>query len=482
MPDVVFVFGFVAALLPLVLPLSIVADRDVRVLFPKEVRILALAGGLGVAMVVVLAVAWPGALLALGGLCALAAALTLWRWHPDHGKGRGLPPGSLSMIASLKGIAQFDRLSTLAALHGPIFKMGQPSANAICVVGLERGRRLFREAADKLGPSPLAFTDKVMGGFLRYMDDPTHDIYGPAFRRAMPRAMVEGLAPMMRAAARREFETWPQTTVNPTSALEAVSHTALLRILLGLERGSDLHRRFDLHYRSMAATSIRHSLGKQAERDLEALRHLIQTEILAAAPEDCVLAALSKSADQPDGVSVDNLVFMLRIASNNVAGLLHWIVVELARNPDWQTKLAETPELGADFVLETLRLHQSEYLYRKALADIDFEGYRIPKGWRVRICVAESHRDEALFPDPTQFLARDMSIAPAGVFSPFGFDRHACNGAGMTLIIAQAVIAELVALPAFSAREVTPLVRDFRHWSHWRPNPNMILQIGPQDG
>jgi cytochrome P450 len=237
---------------------------------------------------------------------------------------------------------------------------------------------------------------------------------------------------------------------------------------------------FDALYRSVANTNIRDGMSRRTVRDLVALRALVLTKIIPTAPDDCVLNELKKTDGQPDGVSIDNLVFMLQIATNNVAGLLHWIAVEFAQNQDWQERLRQDPDseaLRADFVLETLRLHQSEYLYRKVIEDIQFEGWTIPKGWRVRVCVAESHRDATHFPNPESFRKRSMSKATAGQFSPFGIDRHACNGAGITLIIASAVMNELSSYPYLYASNTAPLHRDFRHWSHWRPNPSMTVRF-----
>ena len=67
-------------------------------------------------------------------------------------------------------------------------------------------------------------------------------------------------------------------------------------------------------------------------------------------------------------------------------------------------------------VMETLRLEQSEYLYRETTRDIEHKGVVIPRGWLVRLCVRESHQDPAIFAnpdvfDPDRFLIPDLHQA-----------------------------------------------------------------------
>jgi hypothetical protein len=54
-------------------------------------------------------------------------------------------------------------------------------------------------------------------------------------------------------------------------------------------------------------------------------------------------------------------------------------------------------------VIETLRLEQSEFLYRKVARPIEFEGFVLPRGWLIRLLIQESHRDPAVFSDPERF-------------------------------------------------------------------------------
>ena len=86
----------------------------------------------------------------------------------------------------------------------------------------------------------------------------------------------------------------------------------------------------------------------------------------------------------------------------DMSGFLCWVLYYLGRNPRWLEEagqletlpdLTNHSTLAARVVLETLRLRQSEFIFRATLQDIEFRGFLIPRGWLVRICVWESHRD-----------------------------------------------------------------------------------------
>ena len=128
---------------------------------------------------------------------------------------------------------------------------------------------------------------------------------------------------------------------------------------------------------------------------------------------------------------------------------------------------------------ETLRLSQSEYLYRRVRRDFTFEGFRVPKNWLVRICVWESHRDSRIFEDPDRFnpdrfLQQDYTH---NTYSPFGSGRHACNGVPLSMAIARAFFEELSQAWNWSVTGHGTVERDFRHWSHWRPGRSLRLVL-----
>ena len=84
--------------------------------------------------------------------------------------------------------------------------------------------------------------------------------------------------------------------------------------------------------------------------------------------------------------------------------------------------------------LETLRLVPPMFGdFRRALLDVEFDGYLIPKGWQVFWVASVTHMDPDIFPEPTMFdpsRFENQSAAAAPLFSfvAFGGGPRICVG------------------------------------------------------
>lgn len=72
--------------------------------------------------------------------------------------------------------------------------------------------------------------------------------------------------------------------------------------------------------------------------------------------------------------------------------------------------------------------------FREAVASFEFGGYRIPKGWNIQYQIAQTHKDEEIYPqsdrfDPDRF-APENSVDKQASFSyiPFGGGLRECLG------------------------------------------------------
>jgi cytochrome P450 len=197
----------------------------------------------------------------------------------------------------------------------------------------------------------------------------------------------------------------------------------------------------------------------------------------------CVVARLPADARGDDVLG--NLFMMLQVGAFDLASLLRWLLYYLAHHPDLLTRLREaTPSARATLaracVQETLRLDQAEAVMRTATAEIRFAGWTIPKGWGVRICLREPHRDPAAFarPDayePDRFLAQP----PSGVtYAPFGLGAHACVAAELVVALGGLLVEELA-----TGFDVTIAADGYRVLGtyHWEPAPGFAVRLAPRD-
>jgi cytochrome P450 len=198
-----------------------------------------------------------------------------------------------------------------------------------------------------------------------------------------------------------------------------------------------------------------------------------------------VLARLRQiDAAMPGRTCLHNLVFMHKIATGNVSSLLLWLLHEWASHKDVVARIRacegdeQTVVLDA-FLSETLRLNQSEYLYRKVAREFEYEGFRFPRGWMVRFCVWESHRTTDGLARPDRFELRlGQDDYSRRHFLPFGMGRHACNGIDINKAICRTFLQSLATSFDVAVTSADPVQRQMRHWSHWQPNREVMAMVG----
>ena len=443
----------------------------------------------------------PLFLCGLAFLAVVATVLLYWRGRDSYGRAVGLPDGSLALSQSLLAVADRDYYLKAADRYGPVFKMSQFHQPTICVIGLERGHRLFREQRDCFGPVSQPFNRAVAGGFLRYMDTDTHGIYARLFNKALALPAITGAVPDLLTACRlaigavaADCRGDKSSGTSPGPLCERLSYDAFVRVLFGLNAGTTAYEEMRAAYSGLSAYNIGRKVDGATEQSLQRLRRFLEdhARFLVDNPQSsptCTLTELHRlDATMPDRVCLDNLLFILKISSANVASLLMWLIKMLGENPEWMTRITnagrqdgeeDQTELIDSVVKETLRLAQSEYLYRRLLEDIEFEGFTLPKGWLVRLCVRESHLSESAFEhplrfDPSRFLRKKSVVRE---YAPFGYGAHGCNGIALNDVVCRTFLQTLASGFDWSITRDGPLERGFRHWSHWQPSSDLRITM-----
>lgn len=447
-----------------------------------------------------LLVAWPAAVLALAltappALHALAAGavagwlVVLWRSRPDWGRRRGLPPGSL-IPAPLGPWTDLDYYRRSFARHGPVFKHSNVLQPGVCIGDLALGDRLLRAAADRLGPSrAIPFDRLVPGGLLRYMSRARHAAYRPQLLRALPAGVIhaseEDLAAIVRVGLARAAS---RDEVPAAPALLELARALMRRIFFGVapedpEAGplAAAYAGLDARRPPWLSATRRRSLAR-----LESvLAQVARRPDLASRAS--YLGRLAAGRRGIDRTLLLHLALLAEITGQDMAGLFGWCAKMLSDHPrciaalraDRAADDRAAPQPAERVVLETLRLEQSEFVVRRVLQDVTFEGWRLPRGWHVRICKREGHRaapgvsDAERF-DPDRF--RDGPLPPAS-YAAFGPPETACPGETMTRRIGAVFVRELVhgydwqlvgdGRPAFDG-------------FHWTPGRNLGLRLRPR--
>ncbi len=396
-----------------------------------------------------------------------------------------LPPGDLTRIDHGE---HEDRRFLLdrAEKYGPIFTSTTSGDRlVVCVVGFENCKRLLREHARQLGPNSMSLGGLFPKGIIRELHGPDHATY----RAPLIRALAPTGAPSTGVVAHRTASTvlselaGQDDSSDPqllATALDTIATSTLVEVVFGAVSGTDAHDSLLAAFKRLGPDGLVWVPESPQREAFAVLRSLLLELVENGAADTSVLHGMAAAGDL-DETSLGNLIYMVEIGRFDMASLMRWLVKLGADNPAILESIrASTDEedkaVGADaFVLETLRLHQSERLMRIALEDLRFDGHLIPRGTVVRMCLWESHKDPSTFDDPfsfdpTRFLRHTYT---SDHFAPFGLGGRRCPASDLAVALAAGVVQSM----ATSARPV--MVQDgppiHGAW-HWEPSPTMRVK------
>ncbi|CAD6245485.1 unnamed protein product [Miscanthus lutarioriparius] len=170
-----------------------------------------------------------------------------------------------------------------------------------------------------------------------------------------------------------------------------------------------------------------------------------------------------------DDQVADNVIGVLFAAQDTTASVLTWILKFLHDNPKlleavkaeqmaayeendggrlpltWaQTRRMPITHL---VILESLRMASIiSFTFREAVEDVHYQGFLIPKGWKVMPLFRNLHYSPEYFQDPHKFDPSRFKVTPPrpGTFLPFGSGAHACPGNDLAKLEMLVLIHRLV--------------------------------------
>lgn len=284
--------------------------------------------------------------------------------------------------------------------------------------------------------------------------------------RAFTPQAIKNIVPDIETIAQDSLQSWEGRLVNTFQEMKTFAFNVALLSIFGKDEvlyREDLKRCYfilEKGYNSMPVNlpgTLFHKSMKARKELSRILAKIISTRRQAKKEEshsDLLASFMGDKEGLTDDQIADNVIGVIFAARDTTASVLTWIVKYLGENPgvldavteEQRSILKGKEESGEEKVLnwadtkkmpmtsrviqETLRVASVlSFTFREAVEDVEYEGYLIPKGWKVLPLFRNIHHSADFFPEPEKFDPSRFKVAPKpNTYMPFGNGTHSCPG------------------------------------------------------
>ncbi|XP_062222283.1 abscisic acid 8'-hydroxylase 1 [Phragmites australis] len=384
------------------------------------------------------------------------------------GKALPLPPGSMGwpyvgetfqLYSSKNPNVFFARKQNR---YGPVFKTHILGCPCVMVSSPEAARFVLVTQAHLFKPTFPASKERMLGPkaiFFQQGDYHTH------LRRIVSRAFspeaIRASVPAIEAVALRSLRSWDGQLVNTFQEMKTYALNVALLSIFGeeemryIEELKQCYLTLEKGYNSMPVNlpgTLFHKAMKARKRLGAIVAHIISARRERQRASDLLASFLDDREALTDDQIADNVIGVMFAARDTTASVLTWMVKFLGDHPcvlraviDEQEEIARSkassgePLTWADtrrmrmtsrVIQETMRVASIlSFTFREAVEDVEYQGYLIPKGWKVLPLFRNIHHSPDHFPCPEKFDPSRFEVAPKpNTFMPFGNGSHSCPG------------------------------------------------------
>jgi len=369
---------------------------------------------------------------------------------------------------------------------GPVFKAIWSGGLCTCVVSIPLCKRLLEEHADNLRPQSFELESFFAKGFLRRMQGEDHKKYRRRILTGLDPKFITRDSTLLEKIVSDELRSFIDGQENDDSppekyikTLKNIATRLLIYSFFGAKSGSEYFEKLTTMYNQLGPNGLEEPSEDRHRESFNSIRDYLLSQLDEYFDNEefglqhSIVGRMHHSGDL-DETSLGNLIYMVEMGRYDLQLLFRWLSKYAAENPALLERITVGKTTGHEgrvslqeaFVLETLRLNQSERLMRVANRDISFEGHFIPKGSTVRLCLWESHKSSESFADPftfdpDRFIHRHPS---KDQYSPFGLGKHSCPFAHISTNMSAIFIKMLAMGYVVEAVADGPTIRGPYHW------------------
>lgn len=388
--------------------------------------------------------------------------------------GRGklpLPPGTLGWPYIGETFQLYSQnpnvfFASKVKKFGSIFKTHILGCPCVMISSPEAAKLVLVTKAHLFKPTFPASKERMLGKQAIFFHQGD---YHAKLRRLVLRAFtpeaIKNIVPDIESIAVQSLESWEGRMVNTFQEMKTYTFNVALLSILGKD---EAHYREDLKrcyyilekgYNSMPINLPGTLFHKSMKARKELARILAKILSLRRQMKQDYSDLLGSFMGDKEGLTdeqiADNIIGVIFAARDTTASVLTWILKYLGENPsvleavtEEQEAIMRTKEEECDeeralswadtkkmpvttrVIQETLRVASIlSFTFREAVEDVEFEGYLIPKGWKVMPLFRNIHHSPDNFPDPEKFNPSRFEASPKpNTFMPFGNGTHSCPG------------------------------------------------------
>lgn len=394
------------------------------------------------------------------------------------------PAGEVGLRALQVLVRERSVMSTLQVFHdmlGDVFRITLPGFNPVMMAGPEANRFVLVKKRHSLSWRPVGDpVTKLLRHGVLIEDGQWHDQLRERMNPALHKQRMGDYVEAMWRRTDEVSKTWREPgPYNMLDEVRRISLLVLMETLYGVDFSADLPRLWEpilklLEYISPGAWLFWRGLPRPgygqaiAQVDQYLYQVIERRRQLAEEANDDLLSMLTATEWMSDDLIRDQLLTMLIAGHDTVTALMAWTLYLLGRHPQAmeQARAEVDAVLGKapptyeaseklDYldrvIKESLRLYPPIHVgTRRAMEDLTFDGYRLPRGNRVLYSIYLTHRDPKQWEspdsfDPDRFVPRrgQRTVVPYS-YVPFGGGPRNCIGALYGQVEARIVLARLL--------------------------------------
>lgn len=345
--------------------------------------------------------------------------------------------------------------------YGSIFKTHILGCPCVMISSPEAAKLVLVTRAHLFKPTFPASKERMLGKQAIFFHQGD---YHMKLRRLVLRAFtpesIKNIVPHVESLALQSLESWEGKMITTYQEMKTYSFNVSLLSILGKDEKiyrEDLKRCYYILEKGYNSMPI-NLPGTLFHQSMKARKELAQilAKIISLRRQmkhdynDLLGSFMSTKEGLTDEQIADNVIGVIFAARDTTASVLTWILKYLGENPTVLQAVTEEQEaiiktrqekaltwadtknmpITVRVIQETLRVASIlSFTFREAVEDVEFEGYFIPKGWKVMPLFRNIHHSPDNFSDPEKFVPSRFETAPKpNTFMPFGNGIHSCPG------------------------------------------------------